>query len=261
MKSYKRLYDIIVKLRSPEGCPWDIEQTPQSMAPSLIEESYELIEAIQSGDHQHIAEEIGDVVLVASMIGYMNEQEKNFDLDDVFNTISEKLIRRHPHVFGDVKVADSDEVLKNWDDIKQNVEGRKKKSLLESIPKSFPPLERGFKMQKKAAKEGFDWPEVSTVFEKLNEEIDELHDELNLPPEQKSQIRIEEECGDILFTAINLCRKLKCDPSVALDRTNRKFQKRFEFVQQKMKETGIEMSQQELTMMDRFWDEAKTLEK
>jgi len=256
MKSYDKLFDIIKKLRAPDGCPWDREQTPLSMTPALIEESYELIEAIEDGDFNHIAEEIGDLILVATMIGYMHEEENKFSLDDALNSVSEKLIRRHPHVFSDLELKNSEEVLKNWDKIKIEVEGRKSKTGLNAIPKSLPPLERAYKIQKKVSKQGFDWDTIAPIFDKLYEEIDELKVELNAPIKDKELII--GECGDILFSAINICRKLKVDPSIALDRTNRKFTSRFNYVEKEMAEKKLEMNSDSFEEMDRLWEEAKT---
>ena len=188
----------------------------------------------------------------------MNEQQNNFTLDDVFNSISEKLIRRHPHVFSDVKVKDSDEVLKNWDKIKSDVEGRKKKSALESIPKSLPPLERAFKIQKKVAKQGFDWDDIESTFDKLHEEIGELKNEL--VKNRQDNRRISEECGDLLFSSINICRKLNCDPSIALDKTNRKFSTRYNYVENSMKNNNIEMIKENFDKMNLFWEKSKEFE-
>ncbi len=266
MKSYDNLIKIIKRLRGPGGCPWDIEQTPESMRGDLIEEIYELVQAINEKDPEHIKEEIGDVMLNASMVAYMHEQEALFTLDDVFNEISDKLVRRHPHVFGDTKVQDTEEVLKNWADIKVKVEGRAEKGLLDKIPLSFPPLMRANKIQKKVAKIGFEWPTLEGVWDKINEEQEEIKEVLaNLETatdkENKEQLHNEliTECGDLLFSVVNLCRKLKVDPSVALDKTNEKFRKRFNYVEAKMKEAGIEMKADELEQMDKYWEEAKNM--
>jgi len=249
--AFKDLYDIIVKLRAPGGCPWDIEQTPSSLRGSLIEETYECLEAIDEKDPAHIAEELGDLFLLATMISYMHEQEGKFSVADALSNVGKKLIRRHPHVFGEVKVKDSAEVLENWAQIKVEQEGRKPKdSVLDEVSGGLPPMDRAFKLQKKAAKKGFDWPDIDGVADKIKEELDETL-------AAKNAEETEEELGDLLFSVINLCRYLKVEPSAALNRTNNKFIERFKYVEKKMKETGQEMKKENLNIMDKYWNEAK----
>jgi len=249
--AFKDLYDIIVKLRAPGGCPWDIEQTPSSLRGSLVEETYECLEAIDEKDPAHIAEELGDLFLLATMISYMHEQEGKFSVADALSNVGKKLIRRHPHVFGEVKVKDSAEVLENWAQIKVEQEGRKPKdSVLDEVSGGLPPLDRAFKLQKKAAKKGFDWPDIKGVTDKIKEELDETL-------AAKNAEETEEELGDLLFSVINLCRYLKVEPSAALNRTNNKFIERFKYVEKKMKETGQEMKKENLNIMDKYWNEAK----
>jgi tetrapyrrole methylase family protein / MazG family protein len=249
--AFKDLYDIIVKLRAPGGCPWDIEQTPSSLRGSLIEETYECLEAIDEKDPAHIAEELGDLFLLATMISYMHEQEGKFSVADALSNVGKKLIRRHPHVFGEVKVKDSAEVLENWAQIKVEQEGRKPKdSVLDEVSGGLPPMDRAFKLQKKAAKTGFDWPDIDGVVDKIKEELDETL-------AAKNTEETEEELGDLLFSVINLCRYLKVEPSAALNRTNNKFIERFKYVEKKMKETGQEMKKENLNIMDKYWNEAK----
>jgi tetrapyrrole methylase family protein/MazG family protein len=252
-EAFKSLYDTIVKLRNPDGgCPWDIEQSPATLRGALIEETYECIEAIDENDPAHIAEELGDIFLLATMLSYMHEQEGRFSVSDVLQKINEKLIRRHPHVFGDVKVKDSAEVLDNWAAIKVNQEGRKAKdSILDEVSSALPPTERAYKLQKKAAKAGFDWPDMEGVVAKIQEEIKEV--------QAADGEHREEELGDLLFSVINLCRFLKVEPSVALRRTNGKFTARFKYVEKKMKESGKEMNRENLDIMESFWQEAKGL--
>jgi tetrapyrrole methylase family protein/MazG family protein len=255
-EAFKELYDIVVRLRSPGGCPWDQEQTPSSLRGALIEETYECLEAIDENDPSHIAEELGDLFLLATMISFMHEQEGKFSVADVLSNISKKLIRRHPHVFGEVKVKDSVEVLENWAVIKVEQEGRKpKNSALDEVSGGLPPLDRAFKLQKKAAKAGFDWPDKEGVIEKVREEIDEVCVASNAAVNNTSET--EEELGDLLFSVINLCRFLKIEPSAALNRTNSKFIDRFKYVEKKMKETGQEMKKENLNIMDKYWNEAK----
>ena len=249
--AFKELYDIVVRLRGPGGCPWDIEQTPSSLRGSLVEETYECLEAIDEKDPAHISEELGDLFLLATMISYMHEQEGKFSVADALSNVGKKLIRRHPHVFGEVKVKDSAEVLNNWAEIKVKQEGRKPKdSVLDEVSGGLPPMERSFKLQKKAAKAGFDWQDIEGVAEKIKEELDEVR-------AAKNETETEEELGDLLFSVINLCRYLKIEPSAALNRTNNKFIERFKYVEKKMKETGQEMKKENLNIMDKYWNEAK----
>jgi tetrapyrrole methylase family protein/MazG family protein len=274
-ESFKALYDTVVKLRSPEGCPWDREQSPSTLRGALVEETYECLEAIDENDPAHIAEELGDLFLLATMLSYMHEQEGKFSVADVLEKINEKLIRRHPHVFGEVKVKDSAEVLGNWAAIKVEKEGRKPKdSILDEVSSGLPPMDRSYALQKKAAKAGFDWPDTEEVIAKINEELEEVREaaakvahngQENRLAANKLLInkllvnKLEEELGDLLFSCINLCRFLKVEPSVALRRTNSKFVERFKYVEKKMKESGHEMNRENLNIMDTFWNEAKTL--
>jgi MazG family protein len=254
-EAYKALYETIVRLRTPEGgCPWDLEQNPSSLRGDLIEETYECIEAIDENDPAHVAEELGDLFLLVTMIGYIHEQEGKFSVADVLQKINEKLIRRHPHVFGETKVKDVAEVLDNWAAIKVNQEGRKAKdSILDEVKAGMPPMDRAYKLQKKAAKAGFDWPDTEGVIEKIREELEETKEAV----QNKQEAELEGELGDLLFSVINLCRFLKVEPSVALRRTNGKFIERFKYVEKKMKETGQEMKKENLDIMESFWQQAK----
>ncbi len=259
-EAFSRLVDVVTRLRAPDGCPWDREQTPASLRKDLIEETYECIEAIDEKDPPHIKEELGDLFLLVTMLSYMHQQEGQFSVADVLHQVSEKLIRRHPHVFGDVKVSGSGEVLNNWARIKVEQEGRSPKdSILDEVSAALPPLDRAWKLQKKASKAGFDWPEAAGVFAKINEELHEVEDVLNHPDMYNSPEDLEAELGDLLFAVVNLCRFFKIDASTALQRTNAKFVKRFKHVEKKMKETGQTMEKGNLDVMDSFWDEAKGL--
>jgi tetrapyrrole methylase family protein/MazG family protein len=253
-ESFKRLYDIIVHLRGPDGCPWDREQTPLSVRGNLLEETYECIEAIDEKEPNHIKEELGDLYLLATLLSYMYEQEGLFSVMEVIDGLSDKLIRRHPHVFASAPASSPDEALKNWTRVKVEQEGRKPKdSILDEVSRGFPPLERAWKLQKKAAKAGFDWPDAAGVIAKLKEELAEVEASL------ASGTALEEELGDLLFSAVNLCRYFDIEPSVALQRTNKKFTERFKFVEKRMKENRQEMTPQNLAVMDKYWDEAKKL--
>ncbi len=252
--SFDRLYEIIRRLRAPDGCPWDREQTPQTMRGALIEEAYECIEAINDGDPQHLKEELGDVFLVLIMIGYMHEQTGQFTISQALDEVSDKLIRRHPHVFGDTIAQDSQAVLAQWQTIKVEVEGRKPKdSLMDEISKALHPLERAFAMQKKAAKVGFDWLKVEDVWDKVFEELQEAREAHRLGHMKD----LESEIGDLLFSVINLARYTKIDPNQALSRTISKFDRRFRSVESGMKDQGLPLEKQHFTIMDDLWNASK----
>jgi tetrapyrrole methylase family protein/MazG family protein len=255
--SFEHFFQIVKRLRAPDGCPWDLEQTPISLRSSLIEETYECIEAIDEGDPAHIREELGDVFLLACMISYMHEQGGLFSVSDVLDELCDKLVRRHPHVFGDVKAENSAEVLKNWTQIKVEQEGRSRKdSALDEVSRSLPPLERAFKLQKKAAKQGFDWPDAAGVFAKIEEELNEVR-AAAASGGDAGRRALEAELGDMLFSAVNLCRFFKIDPSAAMHGANTKFTRRFKYVEKRMKETGQVMEASSLKAMDEFWANAK----
>ena len=255
MEAFRKLYDTVVRLRAPAGCPWDREQTPASLRDNLIEETYECIEAIDEQEPGHIKEELGDLFLLVAMIAYMHEEQGLFTVADTLQGISEKLIRRHPHVFSSVPAATPDEALQNWANVKVQQEGRKPKdSILDEVSRGLPPLDRACKLQKKAAKVGFDWPDTAGVIDKIKEELQEVETAI---AEARPDTALEEELGDLLFSVVNLCRFFSIEPSVALHGTNRKFTERFKHVEKRMKETGQEMNAQNLTIMDRYWNEAK----
>ncbi|HRR01473.1 MAG TPA: nucleoside triphosphate pyrophosphohydrolase [Treponemataceae bacterium] len=263
MEAFNRLHETIRRLRAPGGCPWDREQTPETLRETLIEEAYETVEAITEGDTDHVCEELGDVFLNAVMLSYMYEQLDSFTVTDVLETVSDKLIRRHPHVFGETdgyagpgsgnETDTPEKVLNQWDEIKQKVEGRKGSSALDGVSMGLPLLERAKKLQKRASKCGFDWEHSDDVWPKVDEELAELREAAaGGNPE-----RIEEELGDVLFSLVNIARHLKVDPGVALTRTNAKFVKRFTHVESSMKEAGLPMDKDHLADMDRFWNELR----
>jgi len=255
LSGFSGLYEILTILRSPDGCPWDRKQTRTSMKSDLIEEVYECIDAIDSGDTEHLKEELGDVLLIVSMIMRICEEDGDFPPGEVFSEICEKLIRRHPHVFGEESAEDADQVKKRWEEIKVQVEGRvDHHQYLATVPKNLPPLERAYHLQKKASKVGFDWENTSQVFDKLREEIDELEETFR---REESQDRRIEELGDTLFSLINISRFLKIDPSLALHGANRKFFNRFHYVENGMKDRGLPLAKEHFTLMDGLWDEAK----
>jgi tetrapyrrole methylase family protein/MazG family protein len=268
--SFSRLYNIIRSLRGPNGCPWDKEQTALSLRNALLEETNEAIEAINSNDGAHIAEELGDILLVLMLISYIEEQEEVFSVNNVLSLLNEKLIRRHPHVFGEAEIDSSDDVLIQWDKIKAETEGRgTSRSALDSVPKHLHHTDRAFKLQKKASKEGFDWRDYRGVIDKIREELDEVEDVITQIEESGESIpqlsedrhrALEHEIGDLLFSSINLSRKVGIHPNDALSRTNTKFYQRFSYVEEQMKESGLEMIQENLDQMERFWLEAKERE-
>jgi len=256
-EAFDELYNIIKKLRSPEGCNWDREQTPQSLRSDLIEETYECIEAIDKKDSDHTKEELGDLFLLVTMLAYMHEQENQFSVADSLKGISKKLIRRHPHVFGDSEATSTEEILQQWEEIKTNVEGRKAKdSVLDKVSGGLPPLEKAYKLQKKAAKVGFDWQNLNDIWDKVHEEIDEVKHAENISVDE-----LEAEIGDLLFAVVNISRGYKIDPAIALQRTNNKFTRRFHFIEKQMKSDGLELSSENFKMMDSYWDKAKVIER
>jgi tetrapyrrole methylase family protein / MazG family protein len=260
-EAFQKLFEIVARLRGPGGCPWDLEQTPLSLRGDLIEETYECVEAIDEQAPFHIKEELGDLFLLVTMLSYMHEQEGHFTVTDVLQELSEKLIRRHPHVFEKANGADptlsSEQVLRNWAKIKVEQEGRKPKdSLLDEVSRGLPPLDRAWKLQKKAAKAGFDWPDASGVVAKIKEELQETEAAMANAP-SAGNTALEGELGDLLFSVVNLCRFFSIEPSVALQRTNIKFTERFKHVEKRMKETDQEMKAENLEVMDKYWNEAK----
>ena len=251
---FERLYNIIKKLRSDDGCPWDREQTPESIKENIIEEAYECVDAIIEADNDHICEELGDLYLLATFEAVMFEENGIFNIDDVFNGICEKLIRRHPHVFSDNTVENSDEVVHQWEEIKDKIEGRiHDESVLDSVAKHFPPLLKAYKIQKKAAKVNFDWQSVNEIFEKLSEETLELKEAID----KNNIAHIEEELGDLLFTVVNISRFLSIDPSTALTKTNNKFSQRFRYIERKITESGGRMKDTDIETLEKLWQEAK----
>ena len=250
------LTDIIHTLRSPGGCPWDIIQTHKSLRRNLIEEVYEVIEAIDLKNPELLCEELGDLLMQIVFHARIAEETGLFSMQDVIDGITAKLIRRHPHVFGDVSVKDAGEVLLNWEEIKKQ-EKQDRKSVLDGIPKDLPALISAYKLQNKASKAGFDWKDVEPVWEKLDEEIKELRAAVA----GDSRENTEEELGDVLFTVVNLSRFLKVDAESALLNSNRKFRRRFSYVEQQATKDTKTWHDFTLEQLDGFWNEAKNFEK
>ncbi|MBG26716.1 MULTISPECIES: nucleoside triphosphate pyrophosphohydrolase [Croceibacter] len=250
LKALDRLLTIMDELR--EQCPWDKKQTMQSLRHLTIEETYELGDAILDNDLDEVKKELGDVLLHIVFYSKIGSETKDFDIADVANSICDKLIDRHPHIYGDVKVENEEDVKRNWENLKLK-EG--KTSVLEGVPKSLPALVKASRIQDKVSGVGFDWEEPQQVFEKLKEELEELQHEVT----EENQDLIEAEFGDVLFSMINYARFLKVNPENALERTNKKFIKRFQYLEQKAKQQGKALADMTLTEMDVYWNEAKML--
>ena len=247
--------DVMAKLRSPGGCVWDIEQTHESLRRNLVEEVYEVLEAIDFKNSKLLCEELGDLLLQIVFHARMAEETGAFSMQDVIDGITEKLIRRHPHVFGDITVRDAGEVVLNWEAIKQQEKATERKSVLDGVPKDLPALMKAYKFQNKAAKVGFDWDNILFVWDKIREEIAELKEAI----EKGNQEEIEEEFGDCLFSFVNLSRFLNIDAEIALNKTNSKFVRRFSFIEKSLKQKNKEWKNTSLEELDLLWDESKVL--
>lgn len=250
------LVDVMRTLREPGGCPWDREQTHASIRSNMIEEVYEYLEAVDAEDTEGMREELGDILMQIVFHARMAEEAGRFDLQDVIDEVVDKLIRRHPHVFGETKVTGSDEVLVNWEAIKKT-EKTERKHVLDGVTQGLPALLRAYKLQSKAAKVGFDWPDVKGVWDKVQEELVELQEALA----SGDRAAAENELGDVLFALVNYARHQKIEPEVALNSTNNRFAKRFAHVESCVEESGKAWQDFSLDELDQFWDEAKRLEK
>jgi len=247
-EKFEKLWHIMKRLR--EECPWDKEQTHDSIKAALLEETYETIEAIDLKDYDELKSELGDLLLHIVFHSAIGEENKTFSIDDVIDSISEKMIRRHPHVFGDTKVTGTKDILRNWEEIKLT-EGRD--SLLEGVPKNLPSLARAFRLQEKASKVGFDWEKKEDVWKKVIEEIEEMHEMERLG----DKVELEKEMGDVFFALTNYARFLGIHPENALRHTNEKFITRFNYIEQKIKESGKSLTESNLEEMDKYWEESK----
>ncbi|HJF74652.1 MAG TPA: nucleoside triphosphate pyrophosphohydrolase [Gallibacterium anatis] len=257
----EKFAEIIAKLRDPNGgCPWDLEQTYQTMPPHILEEAYEVVEAINQDDRKELKEELGDLLMQVVFLSQLAQEEGAFTLDDVIDGITDKIIRRHPHVFGEIKAENSDEVLKNWENIKQQERYQKEQfSILDNVPIALPSLLRAAKLQKRCAKVGFDWSELEPTIQKVEEELQEVRDEVSKQPQNPQAI--EEEIGDLLFATVNVARHLKLNPEEALRKANLKFERRFRQVEQNILASGRQLEQVSLAEMDLIWDQVKQQEK
>jgi len=262
-EKFDELVAVMARLRAPGGCPWDREQTYASLSQYLLEEAYETFDAIHeadaTGDTANLKEELGDLLLQVIFHSTIGAEKGDFTIDDVAGGVTQKLVLRHPHVFGDAKLERAEDVLDNWDTLKANerkasgkVE-KKQESILDEVPVHFPALLEGLKLTKRAAKVGFDWPTIEPVFDKLHEEIIELKEAIDARDEGE----IAEEVGDMLFAVVNLARHLGVEPETALKRTNRKFRKRFKFIEDQLKASDKNPEDSTLEEMDSLWTAAK----
>ncbi len=252
LEAFQRLLDIMDELRAK--CPWDKKQTFESLRYLTIEETYELSDAILKKDVDEIKKELGDLMLHLVFYAKIGSEQNAFDIKDVLDAIAEKLIHRHPHIYGDVEANDAKEVKDNWEKIKLK-EG--KKSVLEGVPMSLPPLVKAVRMQEKASGVGFDWEAPHQVWDKVMEELSELKNEVE---DGQDKSKMEDELGDLLFALVNYSRFLDINPEDALERTNRKFLHRFKYMEEKVKESGKTLHEMSLKEMDVFWEEAKKIE-
>src|SRR5579862_56556 len=290
---FERAVSIMARLRGPGGCPWDREQTFDSIKPYTVEEAYEVLEAIDNRDWEELPGELGDLLLQVLFYSQMADEQKTFSIDQVLDRLSNKLVDRHPHVFGDVKADTSSEVLRNWEAIK--AEERKKRqpdsetsggkgdrpeSMLAGVSSAMPALLEAYKLSSRAARIGFDWPNIQGLFEKLNEEVEELREQLKEFPAPGPQPRahgvagagrqeiredlrqrIEDEVGDLFFVLVNIARYLALDSESALKKTNRKFRRRFQWMEQRLQERGITPEQASMEELESLWQQAKKEER
>jgi tetrapyrrole methylase family protein/MazG family protein len=256
MTNLKKLIDIMSALRGDKGCPWDKEQTRDSLKPFLLEETYEVLEALDEGDSEKIKEELGDLLFQIVFHCQLAKEKNEFDMSDVIDEISRKMLNRHPHVFGKKKFKSKEHFRKYWDEEKKR-EGKKRESILEGVPKALPSLLRAHKLQKKAARVGFDWKKTEDVFEKMNEELKEFRKALK----NKKQPEIEDELGDIFFMLVNISRFVGVNPEDALRKTISKFISRFRYIEMKAADKKRNLSDMTLKEMDKLWDEAKDRER
>ena len=262
-KTFDELVNVMARLRAPGGCPWDREQTYASLAQYLLEETYETFDAIaeadETGETHNLKEELGDVLLQVVFHSTIAAEKNDFTIDEVVKGVSQKLILRHPHVFGDKNLETATDVLNNWDELKKAeraASGKIEKqndSILDDVSLNFPALLEGLKISKKAAKVGFDWEKTEQIFDKLNEEVGELKEAI----ESNNEEEISEEIGDLLFVIVNLARKFGVEPETALKKTNRKFRQRFKFIEDELKTQDKSFEESNLEEMDALWNQSE----
>lgn len=263
-KTFQDLVEMMAKLRSPDGCPWDREQTYATLGPMLIEEAYEVLEAVEAENWEELRDELGDLLFQIVFYGQIGAEDGHFDVEQAISRVHEKMTRRHPHVFGDQKVESTAEVLSNWEAIKAterqaSKEDRGDQSLLDGTSTKLPALLEANQLTTKAARVGFDWKKGEDLFAKLDEEIRELREEID--QEERDQDAIAEEIGDLLFVIANLARWHGVEPESALRATNRKFRRRFSYIEKRLREENKSWSEVSLEEMDQHWNEAKRREK
>ena len=256
-RSFDELVQLMTTLRGPGGCPWDRKQTLPDLKPYVIEEAYEVVDAIDRNDRSALKEEVGDLLLEAVFIAEITREDGTFDIYDSITAIHDKLVRRHPHVFGDVVADDAEQVLVNWEKLKSDERKAESKSVLSGVPAALPALLKGSRLTEKAARVGFDWRRTEDVFDKLDEEIAELREAVA----SGDRSRVHDELGDLLFTIANVARKVKVNPEEAMQSTNRKFMRRFEAMERRVHAGGRNIDQLTLEEMDALWDEAKAAER
>jgi len=259
----QKLVDLVARLRGENGCPWDREQTRETLKPMLIEEAYEVLDALDGASPAELKEELGDLLFQVVFHAQIAQEKGEFRLADIIDRLHEKMVRRHPHVFGGADLRTADDVLRNWEDIKAAERGTSSasspdsgKSLLDGIPSRLPALHQAYQMTAKASRVGFDWPDLGAILVKLKEEAAETLE----AHAAKDQSRLVDEAGDLLFVAVNVARFLGVDPETALRHSNRKFERRFRYLEAKIKGQGRELKEASLAEMDALWDEAKKLE-
>src|SRR3989449_5211344 len=264
-EKFERLVEIMDTLRGPNGCPWDKQQDFNSLKPMLVEEVYEVLEAVDNSDFEGMSEELGDLLLHIVFHAYLGKESGHFDINTVIDKISETLVRRHPHVFGEESASTADEVIKNWEAIKAQEKAQKLKSrtpdqrsLLEGIPSKLPAIHEAHQISSRVARVGFDWPDIEGIFDKLQEEVRELKDVISTQNDDKRRDRLEDEIGDILFCIVNISRYLKIDSESALKRANRKFKSRFQYMERELAQQGKTLDQTPLEEMEALWQKAKT---
>ena len=262
---FVELVKLVDRLRGPGGCPWDREQTFDTLKPMMLEEAYEVLEALDSGDTAEFCTELGDLLFQVVFLSRLAEDEGAFKIDDVVEEIVSKMIRRHPHVFGQVRASSSQDVLKNWETIKKAEKAEKVSSgphenqppsILEGIP-PMSALLTASKLTTKAARVGFDWSQIDDIFLKLHEEVDELKHALKSETKDTVDSQVEQEIGDLFFVVVNIARFLRIDPETALRKTNQKFITRFQHIERSLRQVGKDFSQSDIEEMERLWQEAK----
>jgi len=262
---FEKLVEIMATLRGPDGCPWDKQQDFNSLKPMLVEEVYEVLEAVENNDSEGLSEELGDLLLHVVFHAQLGKETGLFDIDTVIGKISDKLVRRHPHVFGSETASTPEEVIKNWEAIKAQEKAEKLKnrtpeqrSLLEGIPSKLPAIHEAHQISSRAARVGFDWPDVNGIFDKLQEEVRELKEVISSSGSEEKRDRLEDEIGDMLFVIVNIARYLKIDSESALKRANRKFKSRFQYMEKELAGQGKTLDQTSLDEMEALWQKAKS---